>query len=119
MTEAERISGWNLGAMNAIQLASGAIQGTSLFDGSVTVFDFDADAAAGIVDYRVGGEDGPRNLRVSALVEAEANGCILSLIAVRPPGMDDDRWARLCVTHDVEVLLIKSQAETEANAASS
>jgi hypothetical protein len=28
--------------------------------------------------------------------------------------MDDARWRRLCLTHEVEVLLIKAQAETEA-----
>lgn len=110
LTDAAKIGGWNLGAMRATRLPSGAVQGTSLFDGGTTVFEFDADAAARNVDYRVG-----KNQRISARVEAGAAGsCILHLSAERPPGMDDARWHRLCVTHEVEVLLIKSQAETEA-----
>lgn len=110
LTDPSKIGGWNLGATNAARLASGAVQGTSMFDGGTTVFELDADANARTVDYRVG-----KNQRISARVEAAAvGGCVLSLSAERPSGMDDARWRRLCVTHEVEVLLIKAQAETEA-----
>lgn len=120
MTDAARIGRWNLGAMEAIRLPSGAVQGTSLFDGSTTVFEFVAGAAdpkskSRTVDYRVGKDLGNLALRVSARIEeADGGGCTLILSAERPRDMDDARWARLCLTHDVEVLLIKSQAETEA-----
>lgn len=114
LTDPARIGRWNLGAMNAVRLSSGAIQGTSMFDGGVTVFAFDADADERTVDYRVGKDAGNLGQRISARVEAAAGGCVLILSAERPPGMDDARWRRLCLVHEVEVLLIKAQAETEA-----
>ena len=118
MTDAARIGRWNLGAMDAIRLPAGAVQGTSLFDGSTTVFEFVAGAAdpksrSRTVDYRVGKDPEKLGLRVSARIEEADGGCVLILSAERPADMDDARWSRLCLTHDVEVLLIKSQAETE------
>ncbi len=115
LTDPARIGRWNLGAMNAVRLSSGAVQGTSMFDGAATVFELDADAEKRTVDYRVGADPGNLGLRISARVEGAAvGGCVLILSAERPRAMDDARWHRLCVTHEVEVLLIKAQAEAEA-----
>lgn len=119
LTDPARIGRWNLGAMAAARLPSGAVQGTSMFDGGATVFELDADAKSRTVDYRVGKAPGNLALKISARVEGSAAGeCDLILSAERPPGMDDARWHRLCLVHDVEVLLIKAQAETEARGGS-
>lgn len=119
LTDPARIGRWNLGAMNAVRLTSGAVQGTSMFGGA-TVFELDADAEKRTVDYRVGADPGNLALRISARVEGAAvGGCVLILNAERPRGMDDARWHRLCAVHEVEVLLIKAQAEAEAIASSS
>lgn len=115
LTDPARIGRWNLGAMDAVRLSSGAVQGTSMFDGGATLFELDARIDSRIVDYRVGKDPGNSSLRISARVEgAAAGGCLLILSAERPPGMDDARWHRLRLVHEVEVLLIKAQAETEA-----
>lgn len=114
LTDPARIGRWNLGAMNAVRLSSGAVQGTSMFDGGATVFELDADAHARTVDYRVGADASDLALRISARVEGAARGgCVLHLSAERPRDMDDARWQRLCAVHEVEVLLIKAQAESE------
>ncbi len=124
LTDPARIGRWNLGAMDAVRLSSGAVQGTSMFDGGTTVFELDADAAdvnskSRTVDYRVGKVPGNLALKISARIEGAAAGtCVLMLSAERPPGMDDARWRRLCLVHEVEVLLIKAQAETEARGGS-
>lgn len=119
LTDPARIGRWNLGAMDAARLPSGAVQGTSMFDGGATVFELDADAKSRTVDYRVGKVPGNLALKISARIEVSAAGeCVLMLSAERPPGMDDARWRRLCLVHEVEVLLIKAQAETEARGGS-
>ncbi len=114
MTDPGRIGRWNLGAMDAVRLPSGAVQGTSMFDGGATVFELDADTKSRTVDYRVGKAPGKLGQRISARVEVAAGGCVLRLSAERPGDMDDARWHRLCLVHEVEVLLIKAQAESEA-----
>ena len=119
LTDPARIGRWNLGAMDAVRISSGAVQGTSMFDGGATVFEIDADDAEAnsksrIVAYRVGKDQGNLALRISARVEEAApGGCVLHLNAERPRDMDDARWHRLCLVHEVEVLLIKAQAESE------
>lgn len=121
LTDPARIGRWNLGAMDAVRLSSGAVQGTSMFDGGATVFELDADDAdadanskSRTVAYRVGADQSDLALRISARVEeAAVGGCVLHLSAERPRDMDDARWHRLCLVHEVEVLLIKSQAESE------
>jgi hypothetical protein len=37
--------------------------------------------------------------------------CLVTLLAWRPVGMDKTRWHRLCASHEVEILLAKSQLE--------
>ena len=39
------------------------------------------------------------------------NACLLTLLAWRVKGMADERWARLCASHEFEVFLIKSLIE--------
>ncbi|MCH8189169.1 MAG: SRPBCC family protein [Proteobacteria bacterium] len=117
LTDPARIGRWNLGAIDAVRLSSGAVQGTSMFDGGATVFEIDANSKSRTVDYRVGKDQGNLALRISARVEGAApGGCVLHLSAERPRHMDDARWHRLCAVHEVEVLLIKSQAESETEA---
>jgi len=38
-----------------------------------------------------------------------AGECLATLLAWRPAGMTDDRWRRLIVTHETEMLLVRDQ----------
>jgi hypothetical protein len=72
------------------------------------------------VDFDVG--DRPESLvrRISARVvpgdqlgEAETTS-LLVLTAWRVRGMDDERWRRLVIAHEVEILLLKHRIERAA-----
>lgn len=109
---------WSLGCMNTKPTGSRAIHtGHSLFDGAQGYFEIDPDPERMIIDYHLGM---PEDMfpRVSArIVAAEICGlaaeqCYVTLTAWRAKSMDDARWYRLCVSHEAEILLIKSQCET-------
>lgn len=115
-----RLGRWSLGCFDtAYDAAAGLHAGTSLYDGSRGWFSIEADAARGIVDYRVG-RPGDLAWRISArIVEAHGLGyplgtCLVMLSAWRPADMPADRWRRLCAAHEAEIGLVKSQIEAEA-----
>ncbi|WP_417434389.1 hypothetical protein [Hoeflea sp.] len=108
---------WSLGCMNTQPTKTAPIHsGHSLFDGAQGFFEIDTDPDRLIVDYHLGS---PERLvpRVSArVVPADICGlgkeqCYVTLTAWRATDMDDVRWHRLCVTHEAEIYLIKSQCE--------
>lgn len=109
---------WSLGCMNTEPTGLRTIHsGHSLFDGAQGFFEIVTDPDRMIVDYCLGSPD--RLVpRVSARIVAGdicglgAGQCYVTLTAWRAGDMDDTRWHRLCVTHEAEILLVKSQCET-------
>ncbi|MCZ4290976.1 hypothetical protein [Hoeflea alexandrii] len=108
---------WSLGCMNTRSVKQTRTHsGHSLFDGAQGFFEIETDRDRLIVDYHLGS---PEHMvpRVSArIVPADICGlgkeqCYVTLTAWRATDMDDARWHRLCVTHEAEMYLIKSQCE--------
>ncbi len=117
MADPIALGGWSLGCMNTQPTGNGAVHtGFSLFDGRQAYFEIDADPERMIIDYRLG-VPGRMEPRISARVlSADVCGlrpdqCYVTLTAWRTKAMDDARWHGLCVTHEAEILLIKSQCE--------
>jgi hypothetical protein len=110
---------WSLGCFaTAWDGENGLYTGLSLFDGSKGWFSIDADPARMLVDYSVGR---PERLafRISARVAPgqtvgyESDTCLIMLSAWRPADMPDERWLRLCASHEAEIWLLKAQIEAE------
>ena len=108
---------WSLGCMNTRPADStGIYTGHSLFDGSQGWFTIDAHPELLLIDYRVGPKDA-LTPRISArIVRGETLGrpadlCVVTLMAWRTADMSEERWRRLCATHEAEVFLIKAQIE--------
>ncbi|WP_342361737.1 SRPBCC family protein [Terrarubrum flagellatum] len=119
-----KLGRWSLGCFDTGPSGEpGVYTGLSLFDGGRGWYRIDANAATRSIDFHVGA---PPNLthRISARVMAGAplgyskDACLVTLMAWRPANMDDDRWNRLCASHDAEIWLIKAQIETEYQAVS-
>ena len=111
------LSRWSLGCMDLVAVGNGVYTGRSLFDGGQGWLSIDSDRTRLLVDYHVGTLD-KREPRISARVVPGPvcglgeNACYVTLTAWRPAAMVDDRWQRLCATHDAEIWLIKSQLES-------
>jgi hypothetical protein len=114
-----RLGRWSLGCFDtAATETPGLYTGRSLFDGGAGWFRIDADEAGRAIDYLVGT---PQHLtrRISVRLMAgpdlgyAAGTCLVTLTAWRPADMNDERWARLCAAHEVEILLIKAQIEAD------
>lgn len=124
LSTASGIATWNLGLWNTRDIAStpsggeSIVGGESLFDGKTGYAAVTVQLAQGIVEYRVGTD--PQSLaapRIHARVRAgeslgyDAGVCLVALIAWRPADMSDDRWSRLCTTHETEIELIRARLE--------
>lgn len=108
---------WSLGCFGTFPVGSnGLYAGRSLFDGSEGWFRIEANPESLTVDYLVGPQDALRR-RISARVVpglelGYAPGiCLVTLTAWRSAGMEDERWLRLCASHEAEIFLIKGQIE--------
>ena len=112
-----RLGRWSLGCMDAEPTdAPELYMGRSLFDESPTWFHIEAEPASWRIVYHVGTRASRRPRIAAQIVPAEvcdlpSGVCYASLIAWRTADMDDERWHRLCVTHETEILLIRSQCE--------
>ena len=110
------LSRWSLGCMDLEDIGGGVFRGRSLFDGSPGWLSIDADPLRLMVDYHVGTAT-ERQPRIAARVTPgpvcghSANSCIVTLWAWRSATMSDERWHRLCATHEAEIWLIKAQVE--------
>jgi hypothetical protein len=95
----------------------GLVTGTSIFDGGKILVRIDADAGRLSIDYQLGVDTNclvPRiNVRVvpGPYVGLDVESCVLTFIAWRAAGMDDDRWRRLTASHEFEVVLLKNLIE--------
>ena len=115
LADPQKVGRWALGCFNTQPAEqSGLFQGTSLFDGSKAWFRIESDPARLIIDYHVG--DADRQLpRISTRIVPgphygrDAGHCIVTMNAWRTVDMTEDRWQRLCATHEAEILMIQSQ----------
>lgn len=110
---------WSLGCFQTEATENPEIfMGHSLYDGSKGWYSIKPDDALRSIDYLVGAEN---NLvhRISARVIAgpqldyPEDSCLVTLMAWRSAGMNEERWARLCTAHEAESFLISSQIEAE------
>ena len=113
------LSRWSLGCMDLVEVGNGVYTGRSLFDGGQGWLSIDADPRRLLVDYQVGSLE-RREPRISARVipgpvcGLDETVSTVTLTAWRSTSMTDERWARLCASHEAEIWLIKSQMETWA-----
>lgn len=117
LSEPAFVGGWSLGSLGLTEVAEGVYRGTSLFDGSAAHVDIRPVPALGLIDFGVGSLTArtPRiYIRVTPgpdLRHPEGR-CQIALHALRAADSPDERWARTCITHETEILLIKAQLET-------
>jgi len=117
----DRLGEWALGCWGAVPCGDGVVKGTSLFDGTDSYARPIADAGHLLVDFEVG--DRPEQLvrRISArMVPGEQLGelgstTLVVLTAWRVRWMDDERWRRLIVAHEAEILLLRHRIESSAS----
>ena len=108
---------WALGCWDAELVGENLYAGTSLFDGEKTYVQIWADDAHMIVDFAVGIDPAELELRISARVvrgqelKYGEHCSIVTLTAWRSNDMTDDRWHRLCVSHETEIYLLRNQVE--------
>jgi hypothetical protein len=117
MADATKLDRWSFGTWQTEIGVDGLVTGTSIFDGSKTLLRIDADRARLSIDYRLGGDAGNLMPRIvvrvvpGAYLGLDTSHCVLTFIAWRAAGMDDDRWRRLTASHEFEAVLIKNLLE--------
>lgn len=108
---------WSFGTWQTDLRPDGLVLGTSLFDGSRILVRIDQDLRRLLIDFHLGQDPDSLVPRISArIVPGPVLGLgsetsVLSLLAWRSAGMDDDRWRRLIASHELEVVLLKSLLE--------
>jgi hypothetical protein len=119
LTAPTRLGEWSLGCWDT-RSEDGIVRGTSLFDGAEALVRMIPVPEHRIVDFEVG--DDPTRLvrRISArVVPGEDVGgspgsSLVMLSAWRTESMDDERWHRLVVAHEAEILLLRHGIERSA-----
>lgn len=117
LADPSRLGSWALGCWEAKPAAEGVVVGISLFDGSQSYVRADADPERLVVDFAVGSDPQQLIHRISARVIPGAalgyaeGSSIVSLIAWREADMPDERWQRLVVSHDAEILLLQARLQ--------
>ncbi len=110
---------WAFGCFNTRATEeSGLYCGTSIFDKGITFFRISAHKDLYLIDYFVGERDALKPRISVRVIAGETYGrddsyCLVTLDAWRDRGMSDERWQRLCISHETEILLIKSLIECE------
>jgi hypothetical protein len=95
------------------------VRGSSLFDGGEAVVRLIPVPEQRIVDYEVGSDPDRLVRRISARVVpgddvGAAGSSLVMLTAWREGSMDDERWHRLVVAHEAEILLLRHGIERSA-----
>jgi hypothetical protein len=117
MSDPKALDRWSFGTWKTVLHPGGLVEGSSIFDGSVTWVRIDADKARGVIDYHLGKEPDALTPRIMARVlpgdrvGLAAESSVLTMIAWRVKGMSDERWGRLVASHEFEVYLLKSLIE--------
>jgi hypothetical protein len=119
LADPANLGSWALGCLNATPVSEDSVAGTSLFDGAESVVRVDGDPDHLTVNFVVsgGGETGaPISARVVPGLELgwSPERCLVTLLAWRPAGMTDARWAQLIASHEVEILLLQRRIEALA-----
>lgn len=113
MSDPALLGQWSLGCFQTQQVGdSNVFKGLSLFGTGGTHVRIEPLPDLSMIRYWVGAPDAlvPR---ISAFITPFSDqDCIVAMLAVLTPGMDGERWASLCRTHETELDLIKSQLET-------
>lgn len=123
LSDGSALGTWALGCWGAEDEGDGVVAGTSLFDGSRTRVRPRPSEERLLVDYEVGGVDGPLVPRISArvvpgpVVGLPEDTCVVSLTAWRTASMDDERWQQLVRAHEAEALLLRGRIEDRGVAA--
>ncbi len=119
LSKPENVGRWALGCWDTQTTEKeGIYSGISLFDGQKSYFRVEALAEKYMIDYHLGDAEllRPRiSIRVidAATVSMEEPCCVVTINAWRDSQMDDERWQRLCATHEAEIYLLKSLIELE------
>ncbi|MBM3533048.1 MAG: hypothetical protein FJX60_08450 [Alphaproteobacteria bacterium] len=117
MSDPKAMDRWSFGTWKIVLHEGGLVEGSSIFDGSVTWVRIDADKQRGVIDYHLGKEPSALTPRIMARVipgdrlDIGAEKCVLSMIAWRTKSMPEERWKRLVASHEFEVFLLKSLIE--------
>jgi hypothetical protein len=117
VADVAHVGSWTLGSWGATVVGDGLARGESLFDGSVVFIRPDPDERRLLVDFLVGADAAALAPRISVRVVpggtlgAGADSCVVTMLAWRPSTMADERWARLCASHDVEIHLLRGRIE--------
>ncbi|MBI3373651.1 MAG: hypothetical protein HY017_18155 [Betaproteobacteria bacterium] len=110
---------WCLGMMDCAEEKPALMRGRSLFDGAEAWVRVDSDPAKFSAEYWCGAAPDALTPRIHARVIPGpslgygAHECLATLLAWRPAAMSDERWRRLMVTHETEILLIREQLTRE------
>ncbi|MBM3547230.1 MAG: hypothetical protein FJX54_09760 [Alphaproteobacteria bacterium] len=117
MSDPKAMDRWSFGTWKIVLHEGGLVEGSSIFDGSVTWVKIDADKSRGVIDYHLGKEASALTPRIMARVipgerlDLGQDKCVLSMIAWRTKTMPDERWKRLVASHEFEMFLLKSLIE--------
>lgn len=117
MCDPKALDRWSFGTWKTVLHEGGLVEGSSIFDGSVTWVRIDADKVRGVIDYHLGKDRDALTPRIMARVlpgdrvGLGAETSVLTMIAWRVKGMSDERWGRLVASHEFEVYLLKSLIE--------
>jgi hypothetical protein len=119
LSDPARLGEWSLGCWGAKAVGASA-RGTSLFDGTEAYVRVIPLPEQRIVDFEVGDDPARLVRRISArVVPGEEIGggpgsSLVILSAWRTESMDDERWRRLVVAHEAEILLLRHGIERSA-----
>jgi len=119
LVDPNRLGEWSLGCWET-RAENGTVRGTSLFDGAETVVRMIPVPEHRIVDFEVGDDPGRLVRRISARVVpgedvgGDRGSSLVVLSAWRTQSMDDERWRRLVVAHEAEILLLRHGIERSA-----
>lgn len=121
LTDAAFVGRWALGSMGLESVDAGVFKGRSLFDGGEAFVEIRAERALGLIDFHVGTPQLRRPRIFIRVTPGEVLGlpdseCLVTLHALRAADAPDERWARTCITHETEILLIKEQLESALSA---
>jgi hypothetical protein len=117
MSDAAKLNRWSFGTWETEIAPDGLVRGTSIFDGANILVRIDADPSKLAIDYHLGQAPDalvPRiHVRIvpGSRLGLEVPSAVLTFLAWRAAAMTDDRWHRLKVSHDFEVVLIKNLLE--------
>ena len=118
LSDPDRLGEWSLGCWKA-RSEDGTVRGNSLFDGAEAVVRVIPVPEQRIVDFEVGSDPDRLVRRISARVVpgddvGEPGTSLVVLTAWRERSMDDERWHRLVVAHEAEILLLRHGIERSA-----